>query len=53
MARQTKSTKKTTGKVNTRTSKNTKPKKAVSNKPAKPVYEPTEKDIKIKTILFV
>ena len=48
MARQTKSTKKTTGKVNTRTSKNTKPKKAVAKKPAKPAYEPTEKDIKIR-----
>ena len=51
MARQTKTTKKTTGKVNNRTSKSTKTKKPVTKKAPKaekPVYEPTEKDIKIK-----
>lgn len=48
MARQTKTTKKTTGKGNTSTKKTTKPKKPVTKKTEKPAYEPTEKDIKIK-----
>ena len=48
MARQTKTTRKTTGKCNTRTSKNTKPKKTVAKKQEKPAYQPTEKDIKIR-----
>ena len=48
MARQTKTTRKTTGKGNTRTNKNTKAKKPVAKKQERPVYEPTEKDIKIR-----
>lgn len=53
MAKQTKTTKKTTGKGNTRTSRNTSTKaKASAKKPAnkqeRPAYVPTEKDIKLR-----
>ena len=48
MARQTKTTRKTTGKGNTRTNRNTKSKKPAAKKQERPAYEPTEKDIKIR-----
>lgn len=53
MAKQTKTTKKTTGKGNTRTNRNTSTKaktsaKKTANKQERPVYVPTEKDIKLR-----
>ncbi len=53
MAKQTKNTKKTTGKGNTRTNRNTSTKAKTSakktvNKQERPAYVPTEKDIKLR-----